>query len=379
MKKYNIDRLFIEIENCRTQRKKYEETITYYSAYLKRGIYRLCYSGKPYIYRIQLRRNIFRKKSVAENKNMPLKFRLILLYRGLIGGFRFFYIKGNTSSSIGNVLFITNDDTVKIIDTKKSEMYSFYDQKTLERIHKTKSIFGSYFPLPYVAKRDNYIVEKYMDYTPRYLWDNEKTECEYFAILELYSKYIGNDSVTGKIQVNDVLNKFKRLDANVSLDYKLNFLFNEDDQKRLIPIVFSHGDLQFRNILVDENSNRLFIDWEYMRETNFMYDIFMIAIDDAFNNNYHLLDIILDPIPNDINALITKIIKGMVDLTILQMLMISIIEYILFEINDKVYRIDNQKTLRFNNFVERKINIVNELINYCLSEHFNENENTREN
>lgn len=189
-----------------------------------------------------------------------------------------------------DLMFITREDEPKYFDlVNKKVLTIIYDAERYNKIQEANSTFSKYY-LTTVRKFDNVTqsIEEslILSLDEQILSKEEILEEVMKKTMDIHSKEVIVYKNVDKLLLNyltNLKNKINKANYNY-LENKLLKIKNTE-----IPSVISHGDLNFNNI-VTENNKFYIIDWEDSGNRIFYYDIINLIVQDKITTGSRLYD-----------------------------------------------------------------------------------------
>lgn len=257
--------------------------------HLKNGDYKFTYKTKPIIYKP----NYLSKKFINKLKVNGQKSKVTSFFK-----YPFFIkLKVNNlkeSSSQGDLLMGVRNKDFKIFNFEKKTVVNFINnRKRYEKLIENYEMFDQYFKTPFISKDVNrmIIIEKYIDFKPYYEWSNLEKKHSVDLIFQGIHSSINSQlsEYISFITSKDIITNIKETKVDSMLIKKIEALVPESFSSIKWPVIQSHGDMNYSNILLDKDSF-YFIDWEDSSINIFYYDFMNYILTSALRGDYSYLD-----------------------------------------------------------------------------------------
>jgi thiamine kinase-like enzyme len=372
----NMKRIVIEYYNYVLYKDLFTQSIDKYRALLVSGKYKVIVGGKPYLCNVSNFDNEY--LTVTSKYKYPINYKIILLYRKFLFFSSRFNVKNEKNLWQGTVLLPTNDGSIKIINTKCNIMRTYMTPDRLGKYKKVTNIFKNYFNLTIIDWGKDYIEERFISNTPRDKWNKDDLYFVYLSMLNSYNNYLSGNISEKNIKIRELFADAEKI-MRSELYSELKGWFNETEMNIDIPQIILHGDMQFRNILL-ENDKLYIIDWESSRIGSVYYDMFFPMFFDELCevDSYILKDALCeDNIIHNKIIEILKIYPSIKSLSFRQLIILCIIEFYIYEYKLKKIALDCSKECCPQNNVKSIEKKVIKLLNVIYEQDYKNEKNKK--
>jgi len=299
-------RFFIDKVN---ERKNIKELLVTKNHYLQDGTYTIIGAGKRIVFiDNDETRDFIEKNSVHMTRN-PDDTGDQSKLKNLISTYTKIQLKKETSNEFeGSLIMFTRSLDYKIFNFSEKKVMTFLrDNQGYQEMKKTYDTFHRFFPMTFTdfSDEEQAYTENYLDFKPYRLWsDNEKNEA-IEAMFTHYQNYFSkvNEQAKQTKQTNSTRTLLENLTEKLgetALVKNLDQIISEHDEKDEWPTVYSHGDLNFNNMLLYEGEY-YYIDWEDTGELTFFHDLINVMFVEAmFSDDYSYMTNYLTGIYDDV-------------------------------------------------------------------------------
>lgn len=193
---------------------------------------------------------------------------------------------GDSVKFEGSLIMITREGDKKIFDFINEKVMTTLDsdQEYLRRIINFQN-FKRYFTIPKyeIEEIKNTYTEDYIKFIPYSQWNSQEKKRGFKESISNYYNYFQSFNPVDciQVQVSDIINASQFLLGNEKLKKSLLKLIPKDKLNNFFYQVKSHGDLNFNNILM-QNNTYYFIDWEDSKLCLFFHDLLHLIVDTMY-------------------------------------------------------------------------------------------------
>lgn len=250
---------------------KFKKSMSNYDNLLVSGFFKFNFVGKPMFY---INNN---KNKDFLYKNERSKRMLVPIINSLLGTIFNKRIRSENGSFDADLIMMSREEDLKFFSNKQQKIINLYkNTKRIEIIKNNHKKFQKYFNTSIIKFGCNYSTEIYIK--------NIQTRCltarlENAIIIDLLENIKKQTASTFKNSMSF------RENIVSSYIYPLSFkelkLINYD-----IPIILTHGDLNFDNVVIDNAGNIFYLDLEDVGHRSFLYDFLnIIFVESLWQNN----------------------------------------------------------------------------------------------
>lgn len=260
--------------------------------YMISGKYRVTWAGKRKIYIKNSNTKDFLLRNSRQSNDSSL-FRIKMLADAISTTFFTITIKDREEPSIkGEMLMMTYSNNVKIIDfTRKIILNKMAaDPLTYKRIRQGHQKMEDHFRMTILEFVDDEFMylEKYLEFTPFSRWQAEEINKCLNDIFGSYFRYFSTTEPAVLVYRNPakMLRELKETAyGNHKLVAKIEEFLKESSEETVYPIIRSHGDMKFENILLSDGNFHI-IDLEFSADHFFIYDLINLIFNEGMKGDF---------------------------------------------------------------------------------------------
>lgn len=270
------------------ERQKIKVILQEKKSYLCSGNYRIINKGKRIAYLKNDKTIKFIKMNHKHlNRNPANSCNLKSKVKRLITECIKVNIKNNKKNRnfIGSLMMFSRNGNLKIFDFDKGEIINFInDTNVYHSIKKAYLYFNKFFNIPTNTFNDElqFYKEKYIKFKPYSLWSPIEKDTIIHELFNNYIDYFTHCKIDNMeiFSVRILIKEFKNSIYDKKLVEKILNELDEEIYKSELVKVWQHGDMNFNNILLNNERGQI-IDWEFNGNFIFFYDILNIILVEA--------------------------------------------------------------------------------------------------
>lgn len=195
------------------------------------------------------------------------------------------YVKVRNNQGKYDKLLITANQAYKYFNLTERIVLTIAENERIGKIVYATDRLGDYFKNTFICTNEEGIIDYFVDGNIVRNATYKLRKYAYMNILEcIVNNYSSQSDVKYKYiseELRDLENYLKGTDLE-----EFRYYFNMASSLDCIPMFFQHCDIHFENMMVDEAAI-YYLDFEYARYENFLFDIFNCAYVEFIDANSH--------------------------------------------------------------------------------------------